>query len=199
MLDETSEWSPSPLNGPYAESKYRAELEIHRGIAEGLDAVMVNPALIFGVGRAGDNTVQIAELVRDRRLRVVPTGGTNVVDVRDVADGMIRAMARGETGARYFLGGENMAWTAILGTLAAAFGVPAPARVLPLPVALAAGVASEIVAALTGRAPVLTRERARQMSAFYHYDNTRARTDLGATFRPFADTAAAIAEAFPRG
>ena len=198
VLDETSEWSPSPLNGPYAESKYRAELDVHRGIAEGLDAVLVNPALIFGVGRAGENTVRIAELVRDRRLRVVPSGGTNVVDVRDVADGMIRAMARGETGARYFLGGENMAWTAILGTLAAAFGVPAPTRVLPLPVALAAGVASEIVAALTGRAPAITRERARQMSAFYHYDNTRARTALGVDFRPFADTAATLADAFPR-
>ncbi len=197
-LDETSEWSPSPLNGPYAESKYLSELEVQRGVAEGLDAVVVNPALIFGPGRAGENTVRIAEMVRDRRLHVVPTGGTNVVDARDVADGMVRAMAHGTTGERYFLGGANLAWTEILGTLAAAFGVPAPTRVLPPHVAFAAGVASEAVAMLTGREPAITRERARQMSAFYHYTNARARADLGCTFRPFAETAATLASAIGR-
>ena len=57
---------------------------------------------------------------------------------------------------------------------------------------------AEGAARLTGTAPKLTRERARQMSAFYHYDNTRARTALGVDFRPFADTAATLADAFPR-
>ena len=97
VIDETSEWQRSRLNTEYARSKYLAEREVHRGVAEGLDAVMVNPALVFGVGRPGENTRQIAERVRDRKLPAVPSGGTNVVDVRDVADGHVRAMVRDGT------------------------------------------------------------------------------------------------------
>ncbi len=197
-LDETSEWSPTALSGPYAASKHAAEMEVQRGIAEGLDAVIVNPSLIFGVGRSGENTVRIAEMVRDRRVPAIPAGGTNVVDVRDVAEGLVRAMAQGQTGRRYFLGSENMSWEAILGTLARAFGVPLTARRLPPRLALVAGAASEVLGWAVRRSPTVTRERARQMSAFYRYDNARARTELGLTFRPFADTAGTLADAFGR-
>ncbi|HYE58415.1 MAG TPA: NAD-dependent epimerase/dehydratase family protein, partial [Rhodothermales bacterium] len=196
VLDETAEWSPSRLNGPYAESKHRAELEVHRGIAEGLDAVIVNPSLVFGVGRAGENTVRIVELVRDRRLPVAPTGGTNVVDVRDVAEGHVRAMARGHTGERYFLGSQNLPWTEILGLLAGAFGVPPPRRTVGPRVANLLGLLMEARGKLTGRRPSLTRERARQTSAFYRYRNDKAIRELGMTFRPFRETAQMLAEAF---
>ena len=63
-------------------SKYRAEMEVHRGIAEGLEAVMVNPSLIMGAGRKGENTMQIADKLIAGRLPVLPSGATNVVDVR---------------------------------------------------------------------------------------------------------------------
>lgn len=198
VLDETSEWTPSTLNGLYATSKHDAEREVHRGLAEGLDAVIVNPALIFGVGRPGENTVQIVEMVRDRRVPAIPAGGTCVVDVRDVAEGLVRAMALGKTGRRYFLGVENLSWETILGTLARAYEVSLPRRRLPRRLALVAGAASEAVGRLARRSPSITRERARQMSAFYRYDNTRARTELGVTFRPFAETAATLAAAFPK-
>ena len=198
VLDETSEWMPSPLNGPYAASKYEAELEVHRGIAEGLDAVIVNPALVFGVGRSGENTVRIAEMVRDRRVPALPSGGTSVVDVRDVVAGLRRARTQGQTGRRYFLGSESLSWEAILGTLARAFGVPLTTRRLSPRLASTAGAAAEAAGWVARRAPAITRERARQMSAFYRYDNTRAQSELGLTFRPFSATAETLAEALGR-
>src|SRR5690606_4402136 len=80
ILDETAEWRPSKANTAYAVSKHLAEREAQRAVAEGLDAVTVNPALIFGPGRPGDNTMRIAEKLRDGRLPAVPAGGTCVVD-----------------------------------------------------------------------------------------------------------------------
>lgn len=195
-LDERSEWTASRLNGPYAESKYLSELEVQRGVAEGLDAVLVNPALIFGVGRPGENTVQIVEMVRDGRMPAVPTGGTNVVDVLDVADGHLRAMDYGHTGERYFLGSENLRWREIIGALAGALGVDPPRRTASPLASLALAVLAEGAARLTGTAPKLTRERARQTAAFYRYTNARAANDLGCTFRPFAETARRVAAAF---
>jgi dihydroflavonol-4-reductase len=196
VLDESAAWSPSRLNGPYAASKHRAELEVQRGIAEGLDAVIVNPSLVFGIGRPGENTVRIVELVRDRRLPAAPVGGTNVVDARDVAEGHIRAMERGRTGERYFLGSQNLAWTEILGLLAAAFGVPAPRRTVGPRMAQVLGLLFEARGRVTGRAPALTRERARQTAAYYHYRNEKAVRELEMTFRPFRETAQLLAATF---
>ena len=194
-LDETAEWARSRMNSPYAVSKHLAELEVQRGVAEGLDAVLVCPSLVFGPGRPDENTTQIAARVRDGALPGVPAGGTNVVDVEDVAAGHLRAMERGRTGERYVLAGENLTWAAILGTLAEAFGVEVPRRAVSPRTALALGTAAEVAAWLTGRAPLLTRERARTMSAFYRYSARKAETELGCTFRPFAATAARIAAA----
>lgn len=194
VIDETAEWTASRLNTAYARSKHDAELEVHRGIAEGLDAVIVNPAVIFGPGRPGENTMEIVEKAR-RGLPAVPAGGTSVVDVEDVAAGHRAAMGRGETGERYFLGAENLTWEEIFGTLAEAFGKPAPRVVLPPALALAAGAASEALGALTRRRPALTRETARVSSRFYRYDNTKARERLGVAFRPFHETARRLAAA----
>lgn len=192
-VDERAEWTPSPLNTPYATSKHLAELEVHRGIAEGLDAVMVNPALVFGEAHAGENTRKIVEEVRDGRLVGTPPGGTGVVDVLDVVDGLVRAMERGGTGERYVLVAENLLWRDLLATLAAAFGVTPPRRAVPMGLARVLALGSEAVARVTGQAPLLTRERVRQMGERYRYRPDKAVRDLGMTFRPFAETAARLA------
>ena len=195
VIDETAVWHPSRHNTAYARSKYQAELEVYRGVAEGLDAVVVNPALIFGVGRPGENTMQIVERVRDGRMPALPAGGTCVVDVRDVAAGHLLAMRRGAAGERYLLGGQNLSWKAIIETLADAFGVDAPRIMLRPRVAQGLAVAAEAVAALTRTRPLLTRETARIASRTHRYDNRKAVEDLGVSFRPFAETAAHIARA----
>lgn len=194
VIDETAEWAGSRVNTAYAQSKHAAELEVHRGIAEGLDAVIVNPAVIFGPGRPGENTMEIVEKVRRGRMPAAPAGGTNVVDVEDVAAGHRAAMARGETGERYFLGSENLRWKEILDTLADAFGVRGPRVVLPPSLAMLAGTLSEAAAAVTRSRPTLTRETARISGRFYHYSNRKAKDELGCTFRPFRATAERIAE-----
>jgi dihydroflavonol-4-reductase len=193
VIDETAEWQNSSVNSVYARSKYEGELEVYRGIAEGLSAVIVNPAVIFGVGRAGDNTMQIVEKVRNRKLPAIPPGGTNVVDVIDVAAGHVRAMEAGEVGERYFLGGENLSWSEIIGTLADAFGVEPPRFKVGPQVALGIARVSKVVSAVTGARPLITMETARTASRFYRYSNRKATEDLGCTFRPFRETAERIA------
>lgn len=199
VLDETAAWRDAPGGSDYAQSKYDAELEVHRGIAEGLDAVIVNPALIFGVGRPGENTRRIVEAVRSGWLPAVPPGGTNVVDVEDVAAGLRAAMRQGETGERYFLGSENLSWKEILGTLAGALGRTPPRRTVPGWLLRATATASEALAFLTRTDPLLPRSMAESAVRQRRYDNTKARTELGCTFRPFAATARRIAGSIDDG
>ncbi len=194
-LDETAAWRESPHNSEYARSKYLAELEVHRGLAEGLDAVLVNPSLIFGLARPGENTRRLAEKVRDGRVPGIPAGGTNVVDVLDVAAGHRLAMQHGRTGERYLLAGENLSWEIILHTLADAFDVAPPRLRLPPGLALAAGTVSEFFARLTGTRALITRETARTTARFYRYSNRKAVEELGCRFRPYEETARRLAQA----
>lgn len=194
-IDETTSWRDADHRSAYARSKYRSELEVHRGIAEGLDAVIVNPALVFGVGRESSNTRRIVDLVRSGWLFAVPPGGTNVVDVQDVAAGLRKAMVHGETGRRYFLGGENLSWNAIAERLARVFQVPPPQYELPAPFVTGIAVCSEVLATLTRGQPFLSRASARTANRTYRYDNTRAKRELGCTFRSFEVTARRIARA----
>lgn len=189
VITEDTEWHRSKANSVYAHSKYLSELEVHRGIAEGLDGVIVNPALLFGVGRPGENTRRIVDRVRAEKLPAIPAGGTNVVDVLDVSEGMIRAMERGETGARYFLGSENLTWVRIIHALADAFGSRPPRFIISRPSAMALAYISEGWSMLTRRRPSISRENARSMSRFYHYSNRKAVEELGCSFRSFEATA----------
>lgn len=192
-IDEASAWRPPPSASAYARSKYDAELEVHRSIAEGLDAVIVNPSLVFGTGRPGANTRRIIDTVRSGWLPGVPAGSTNVVDVKDVAAGLRRAMAHGTTGERYILGSENLTWKSLIHTLADAFGTDPPTRIIPPHLLTVAGGLAEAAAWLTGTTPHLTRSLARSASRQRRYDNAKATTQLGCTFRPFVETAQRIA------
>lgn len=194
LIDESTQWQRSKANTDYAYSKYLAELEVRRGIAEGLDAVIVNPALIFGVGRPGDNTRRIVDRVRHEKLPAIPSGGTNVVDVLDVVDATVRAMASGTTGERYFLGSQNLSWEEIIHTLADAFDVDPPYLKLGRRAAVALAYASEAVGLLTRSRPLVNRETARTSTRTYKYDNSKAREQLRWQPRPFSATAQRIAE-----
>ena len=193
LIDETAEWTASKENSAYAVSKHLAEMEVHRAIAEGFDAVLVNPSLIFGPGRAGENTMAIVEKVRDGRVPAIPSGGTCVVDVEDVASGIRVAMERGAAGERYILGGENLSWADIFGTLAEALDATLTRFRLNRGPAMVVATASEMVARLIRTKPLITRETVRAASATYRYSNRRAIAELGCSFRPFRETAERIA------
>ncbi|ULT28722.1 NAD-dependent epimerase/dehydratase family protein [Sphingobacterium sp. E70] len=47
-VSEKDHWEHSPTTSNYSLSKYQAEMEVWRGITEGLNAVIVNPSVILG-------------------------------------------------------------------------------------------------------------------------------------------------------
>ena len=193
--DETAVWKQSRMNSDYAVSKRDAELQVHRGIAEGLDAVLVNPSVVFGPGRPGESTMPIFELVTRRHRLPAPGGGTNVVDVEDVAAGHILAMQRGRTGERYILGGENLPWKEIFSQILEAVGkTPSPRRLSP---ALAIGFVTvlELGALLFGKNPPIDRKTVRGMFQFWRLSSDKAIRELGYSFRPFAETVRRMAAA----
>ncbi|MCY4171372.1 MAG: SDR family oxidoreductase [Bacteroidetes bacterium] len=198
VSDESTEWPDGASMWPYAKSKHLAELEVHRSIAEGLDAVMVNPSLILGPdtshGKVPHVSHEFMQKIQSGKIWLYPKGGTNVVDVADVAAGHLAALEHGKTGERYILGSENLSWQDILTILAIAFGVKPPKFRLPYGMALIGGTLTDIWTSMTGQELAFGRSTVEYVFTTRSYSNLRAINDLGCAFRPFTETAQRIAD-----
>lgn len=176
--------------GPYCRSKHFAEVYARRLADEGNPVVIVNPTLPVGPGDAGRSppTRMILDCCRGKRSAYLDAD-LNLIDVRDVADGMVRAMDRGRFGTRYLLGAENWSVKRVFDFLADECGLPRPRWAVPYPVALAAAYVGELIAdVFTGRPPaadVTGVKLARRTMAF---DPSRSLAELGLTPRPVRDS-----------
>ena len=131
LHDEHSTWNFTPELLPYGYAKYLAELEIQKGVAQGLDAVTVNPALVIGPGDLYRQATSFVLQIARRKVGVAVEGGVNVVHMADVAQGQMAACCTGAAGERYILGGQNLTYLDLAQRIARIAGVPIPAVVLP--------------------------------------------------------------------
>jgi len=198
ISDEATQWPNDAPMWPYAKSKHLAELEVQRSIAEGLDAVMVNPSLILGPDTSNGKVFHVShefiQKIQSGKIWLYPKGGTNVVDVSDVAAGHLAALERGKTGQRYILGSENLSWKDILTILAAAYGVNPPKLLLPYRMALIGGCLTDLWTSMTGQELSFGRSTVKYVFTTRAYSNLRAINELGCTFRPFTETAKRMAD-----
>jgi dihydroflavonol-4-reductase len=118
---------------PYKRTKLEAERLVLAAAAEGLDALCVNPTTPVGDGdTAPTPTGRMVRGVASGRYRAtLRTGGLNLVDVRDVADGHVLALERGRAGERYLLGGVNLTLIEVFALIAQAAGRRPPRLKLP--------------------------------------------------------------------
>ncbi|MEM7041125.1 MAG: NAD-dependent epimerase/dehydratase family protein, partial [Bacteroidota bacterium] len=83
-IDESAKWIKSKLNTNYGRSKYLAELEVLRGVQEGLNAVMCNPGIIIGPGDWDQGPPKMFKMIH-KGLRYYNPGITGFVPAVDVA------------------------------------------------------------------------------------------------------------------
>ncbi len=181
MADETMPWTRDARTSAYAVSKYEAELEVQRGVAEGLHAVLVNPCVVIGPGRAGRSSMTMIDRVR-RGTRWVPPGSNAVVDARDVAAFSVALLSQGEVGGQHLLVGENIGYDRLFTLICQAAGKPAPTRPLP-PWMLQLAWRAERLRTLVGGRPMVTRHTAASAVNKRRYDAAKARRITGLSFR----------------
>jgi dihydroflavonol-4-reductase len=184
--DETSFADISHLFGHYKRSKFIAEHEVLGAAAEGLDACLVLPTFPLGPGdlRPTPTGKLVLDFLNGKMPGFVDTA-MNVTHVDDLALGHLAVLERGGRGRRYLLGGENMSMRAILQTLASYTGLPMPRLEVPRALALAAGVASDMIEGrLLRREPGVPLEAARMSATRMIFSDERARAEIGYTSRP---------------
>jgi dihydroflavonol-4-reductase len=196
--DERSFPDVRHLYGSYKRSKYVAEHEVLRAIAEGLPASLVLPTFPVGPGdRAPTPTGKLVLDFLNGRMPAYVDTVLNVAHVDDLAAGQVLVLEKGRTGRSYILGGENLTLQQLLGELAAITGLRAPYGRVPKSLALAVAAVSELVEGqILHRHPSVPLEAARMSTSQMSFDISRARQELGYAPRPALEALEASARWF---
>ncbi len=198
LTTEKSEWKTDCKISPYSLSKYEAEREVWRGIAEGLKAVIVNPAIIFGAGNFNKGSSRMFQTVY-HGLKVYTKGMNGYVDVNDVAKAMILLMESDISGERFILSSENLSYKDLFKTMALSLGVEPPKYKAGKFVSELTWRLLKIRFWLTGKRPLITRQTARTANSVYRYSNEKIIKATGMNFLPMEESIKRIAEAFLKG
>ena len=187
--DATAEDTLLPVDnmpGPYTRSKMLAEKLALQAAASGFPVVIGTPTM--PIGSHDHNLTPPTAMLRhflSGRIQLYLDFVVNVVDVRDVAAGLVLAMEHGRIGHRYILGGESISLKKILRLVAAISG----RRNLPLPVhsamaEKAAAMLEFIADHVTHRPPSGTAEGVRIALRATALSIEKAQRELGYAPRP---------------
>ena len=170
-------WTEETSNSNYGQSKYLGEMEVWRGIGEGLDAVMVNPTMILGDGDWNSGSSQMFKSVYNE-FPWYSKGITGFVDVRDVATAMIQLMESDITAQRFIISAEDRSFEEVFNLMAKAFNKKPPRKEVTPFLAKVVWRLEAIKSRFTGKDPLVTKETAATALSKVHFDNSKLKKML---------------------
>jgi dihydroflavonol-4-reductase len=191
VIAEATAWKISGKNSMYAISKYNAEKEVWRGMAEGLNAVIVNPSIILGVGEYETGSGRLIKTV-EKGLKFYTTGINGFVDVQDVAKVMILLMNSDISGERFIVSAENLSYKTLFEYIAGGLGKPAPKLVAGKMLSELTWRAALLKSWLNGNQPFISREVAQTANNKYYYTSDKLKSLTGYNFTPVKEAIASI-------
>lgn len=189
VIDETTPQRGRDSRVGYARTKAIAEDRVRAAVAEGLDAVIVNPTHILGRHDRA-NWARLFLLMDRGKLPGVPPGGGCFANAGDVAAGILAAAEVGRRGENYILGGPWARFLEVTRIIAGLLGKPAPRRATPAALLYLAGAIGDLKGMLTGRAPDITLDAAWFVCHEERSDCSRARAELGYRTTPLESSLA---------
>ena len=192
-INEENGWNPDEKNSIYSITKYGAEMEVWRGTQEGLDAVIVNPGIIFGISPNNGGSGIISKLVT-RRINYYPPGGMGIVDVQDVVKAMILLMDSNIINQQYILIGENVSYKDILDQMAKLNDKKPPSKKLSRGFLYFLSGMDWLSSKLFGTQRRLVKSTVRSMFSTPIYDSSKIKKALNFEFTPTKKTLERVVE-----
>lgn len=186
-VDENGKWILTDETSGYSITKYSAEKEVWRGIEEGLNAVMVNPSVIFGAGDWDESSMKIFKTI-GKGLKFYSPGANSFVDARDVAKIMIQLMESDISGQRYLCIGANSSFKHLFDLISEEMNQKPPSKkVHPFLMGITWRL-SVFWAILTFSKPLITKSAARNAFNTIKYSNQKIKDVLAYEFHTLEET-----------
>lgn len=170
-VNEEKKWQDSKVNTHYAISKHLSELEVWRGIAEGLNAIIINPSTILGYGDWNTSSTRLFKNIYNE-FPWYTLGINGFVDVEDVASVTVALMSSDISAQGFIVSSENWPFQKLFNVIADNFGKKRPFR-RATPFLAQVAWRLEKIKALWGQAPLLTKESARVAHSQTYFNNSK--------------------------
>ena len=186
-VDETHQTNETEFTTAYARTKYLAELEVWRGLSEGLSATIVNPSLVLGPGPWNQSSTKIFKYIHDEP-RFYVDGTANYVDVRDVATVVARLLETRPVGERFIVSAGSTTYKALFDLIAQSMDKSPPTTQATPGMIRVASLFDGLKARLTGQPRLITDELRRIANNTHTYDSAKVQQAVGITFNPLVNT-----------
>lgn len=198
-VNEELSWKSDRERSAYAESKFQSEIEVWRGIQEGLSAVIVNPAIILGPGNWENGSPRLYATAA-KGSKFYTEGSNGFVDVRDVAHAiaLLVSSTNWETvkNQRYVLSAENLSYRDLFNQIAVAVNQKKPVWRAGQFILKLGWRMAQLAALFTGKVPALTRDTVRSAGKPAVYDGTKITKTIDFSYTPIAKTIENIGKIF---
>lgn len=189
ITDEKTPWQRDAANTTYSLTKFLAEQEVWRGVAEGLNAAIINPSIIIGSGFWKKGTCAFFPKIY-KGLKFCPKGSTGFVDVRDVARMAVQLMESDINGERFICNGINTSYRSFFDLMGKYMNRKSPSIMVSKQAALAFAWFDWIRTKITGGYPLVTPETARASSSTHSFNAEKSVKLLDFEYTPFEKTIA---------
>ncbi|MEK7719308.1 MAG: NAD-dependent epimerase/dehydratase family protein [Bacteroidota bacterium] len=198
-VNEEFSWKNDSRRSAYSESKFQSEMEVWRGVEEGLECVIVNPSVILGPGKWNNGSPRLFQTMA-KGMKFYTSGSTGFVDVRDVSHAIAALLQSRDwdtiKNQRYVISAENISYRELFEMIAVALNQPkATIRANRILLQLAWR-ASKLVSLLTGKESALTRDAARSAGKESLYDGSKILSTIDFEYTPIAATIRDIGKIF---
>ena len=187
IIREDNKWVENPLNSVYADSKYKAELEVFRGQEEGLNTVILNPSVILAPADWNRSSAKLFRYVWHQRPFYIDAS-LNYVDVRDVASCAYQLLQSNFEAERFIVSAGNISFKNFFEKTANKFDVKPPSVRLSKSIVKSVARFERIRTWFTRSEPLITRETAQLVGAQFLYDNKKIKNNLNFEFQTLDNT-----------
>ena len=187
-------WAHSKTSTGYAVSKFRSEMEVWRGMEEGLNAVIINPSIILGSGFWDRGSSSMFSRVAGG-LKYAAPGVTGYVGVADVVKAMIHLMNSDIAGERFLLSEGDYSYQQVFGMIGKALGVSRNLK-LVTPSLLKNLARLDAFASIFRGKRSLTSEHIRAAFGETHYSSEKIKEAIGMAFTPLEQVIEHVAEQY---
>ena len=177
--DEETEWVDN--SNPYSQTKKNAEMEVWRGVSEGLNATIVNPGVIIGSGfwkrGSGAFFTQIS-----RGMNYYPSGKTGFICVKDVVKIMHELMEKNIFSERFILVAENWSFKKFFKEVSVSLNLNPPIKEAGKTLMTVALILDYINSLFLGKRRKLNSASIKSSTSTSHYSNNKISSKLHYNF-----------------